>query len=198
MQRLERERFDYVPYFCEENVWRLLQRPELGGMLAWAVIVSNRSKHVVLMRQRGGRAVDGLIHWDYHVFVLAQDPKYGMLVLDLDSTLPFPCTAKRYLEDSFPGDLPRDKEPRFRFMPARYYIEHLASDRSHMKRPDGSWLAPQPPWNRIGVSDGKPSNLIHWISAINREPGRLMDVKELTKIVSGFVRPPLEGSYNNI
>ena len=29
------EGLEYVPFYCEENVWRLLSRPELAGLETW-------------------------------------------------------------------------------------------------------------------------------------------------------------------
>lgn len=43
---------------------------------------------------------------------------------------------------------------RYRVVPAADYLEHFASDRSHMRRPDGSWSAPPPPEPCIVARDG--------------------------------------------
>lgn len=37
----------------------------------------------------------------------------------------------------------------FRVVPAKQFLQHFASDRRHMKRPDGSWIKPPPPYTAI-------------------------------------------------
>lgn len=37
----------------------------------------------------------------------------------------------------------------FRIIPASEFIRDFASDRRHMKRPDGSWIKPPPPYSPI-------------------------------------------------
>ena len=60
---------------------------------------------------------------------------------------------------------------------ARDYVEGLASDRSHMRRSDGSWLAPPPPWDPPGA--GKPPNLLSWIDPEGEGPGLVLGLEEL-------------------
>jgi protein N-terminal glutamine amidohydrolase len=162
---------DYQAYYCEENVWRLLSMPEYKEAATWAVLVSNGQRKVVLLRQRAGRPLDGLIHWDYHVFAVVAHPVMGRLALDLDSDLPFPCPLARYLKETFPSDVQRSLAPRFRVMPGGEYAEGLVSDRSHMRRPDGSWMAPPPPWRAPGYGTGKLSTFMEWTDMAKRSPG---------------------------
>jgi hypothetical protein len=172
---IDRSNLDYQAYYCEENVWRLLAGPLLGEAATWGVIVSNTSRDLVVLRQRAGRPVDGLIHWDYHAFAVAVDPIEGKIVLDLDSDLPFPCPLNRYLRDTFPGDVQRALAPRFRVLKGGDYVAGLISDRSHMRRPDGSWIAPPPPWPAPGERSGKPGILMEWADIRLRSPGALYD-----------------------
>uniref|UniRef100_A0A1I7W7K2 Protein N-terminal glutamine amidohydrolase n=1 Tax=Heterorhabditis bacteriophora TaxID=37862 RepID=A0A1I7W7K2_HETBA len=73
--------------------------------------------------------------WDYHV-VLLEKGEEGTKVWDLDSTLPFPCPFNQYWQSTF--------------QPIGWNIaEEFKSDRSHMKKPDGSWIAPPPVWDLI-------------------------------------------------
>jgi protein N-terminal glutamine amidohydrolase len=175
VDRIDRAGQDYQAYYCEENVWRLLARPSLAEAATWAVIVSNAARKVVLMRQRSGRPVDGLVHWDYHVFAVMADPVMGRLALDLDSDLPFPCPLARYLRDTFPAGVQRGFEPRFRVVKGEEYVAGLVSDRSHMRRPDGSWIAPPPPWPAPGSGSGYPGVLMDWLDVGRRNPGALYD-----------------------
>lgn len=41
-----------------------------------------------------------------------------------------------------------------RLVPARVLLQRFASDRSHMRRPDGTWSAPPPPQPCIVAQDG--------------------------------------------
>lgn len=185
MHTIERGGLDYQAYFCEENVWRLLSRSEFASVASWAVIVSNAPRDVVLMRQVSGRPLDGLIHWDYHVFAVLTDPIAGRLALDFDSELPFPSPLSRYLEDTFPGDVQRAYEPRFRVIRGGEYISGLVSDRGHMRKADGTWIAPPPSWPAPGAGSGKPSDLMIWTDALARSPGIVYDRAHMAAFARG-------------
>jgi hypothetical protein len=178
VDRIDRASMDYQAYYCEENVWRLLARPEFSEMASWAVLVSSPARKIVVLRQSAGRPVDGLIHWDYHAFAVVADPVQGKLALDLDSDLPFPCPLPRFLEDSFPEGVQRALAPKFRVIEGRDYVKGLCSDRSHMRRPDGSWIAPPPRWPAPGAP-GRQPNLAEWISARRKAPGAVYDLKKM-------------------
>ena len=180
MINIVRAGLDYQAFYCEENVWRLLARPELSEAATWAVIASNASREVILLRQLSGRPVDGLVHWDYHVFAVIAHPVMGRLALDLDSELPFPCPAGRYLADTFPAGIQRAYVPRFRVIKGTDYVAGLVSDRSHMRRPDGSYLAPPPPWPAPGAGSGAPGILMDWIDMGHRFPGALYDLARMS------------------
>ncbi|HOX31953.1 MAG TPA: hypothetical protein PLB91_06450 [Spirochaetales bacterium] len=182
---IDRGSFDYVPYYCEENVWRLLGRRELSGLPAWALLVSSPSKDFMLLRQRAGRPVDGLVHWDYHVLALVEDRAAGLLALDLDTELPFPCPAARYLEETFPAERQQSRAtPSLRMIEAADYLAFLVSDRSHMRRPNGSWRAPPPPWPWPGQGSKRPNVLEAWIDMGRREPGRVLGIGELAELAA--------------
>jgi protein N-terminal glutamine amidohydrolase len=181
--RIERSELDYQAYYCEENVWRLLARPEFANMACWAVLVSNERRDVVTLRQRSGRSGDGLVHWDYHVFAVATDPIEGRVALDLDSELSFPSPLRRYLEDSFPSDVQRAYLPLFRVIAGDEYVGSLVSDRSHMRRLDGSWIAPPPPWPAPGA--GKANLLVEWTDMRRRKPGTLYDMAHMSTFAMG-------------
>ncbi len=179
---------DYHPFYCEENVWRLLSRPDLSRASAWAVIVSSAARHVVVMRQKAGRPLDGLIHWDYHVFALTLDAIRGLVALDMDSDVGFPAPFERYVAGSYPATVQAALEPRFRVMRAADYVAGLVSDRSHMRRADGSWLAPPPPWAYPGRGTGKPNVLMEWIDMSRRTPGTVYDAAGLASFAAGILR----------
>lgn len=185
MHRIERESLEYQAYYCEENILRALRRREFVEAATWAVIVSNANRDVIMMRQRSGRPVDGLVHWDYHVFAVYADPVMGRMALDPDSDLPFPCPLQRYLRDSFPDDVQRHVAPRFRVLRGSDYARDLVSDRSHMRRPDGSWVAPPPSWPAPGAGTGLPSVLLEWTDIGRRSPGSVYDIDRMASFAAG-------------
>jgi hypothetical protein len=183
---LDRGSFDYQAYYCEENVWRLLAREPIAGLPAWALVVSSPARDFALRRQRAGRPVDGFVRWDYHVLALVDDRTEGLFVLDLDTDLSFPCPASIYIEETFASAPRRDPRstPLVRMILAAEYLSHLVSDRSHMRRPDGSWIAPPPPWPWPG-SDRQPpaANVLErWTDMSRREPGRVLEIPEFAEL----------------
>ena len=177
MLSIDRLSLDYQARYCEENVWRLLARGEIEARRSWAAIVSSQSGLVVALRQRAGRPEDGLVCWDYHVFAVVEDLDGTRLALDLDSELPFPCPLLRYLAESFPPMRLQRRRPIFRVIAAADYLTGLASDRSHMRRPDGSYFAPPPRWPAPGR--GKSNTLMSWIEVSCKSPGVLYDLAQM-------------------
>jgi hypothetical protein len=174
---IDRLSLDYQARYCEENVWRLLAHSQLEARRSWAVIVSSQSGHVVALRQSAGRPGDGLVCWDYHVFAVVDDPDGTRLALDLDSDIPFPCPLARYLAESFPPMRQPRRRPIFRVIAAADYLTGLASDRSHMRKPDGSYFAPPPPWPAPG--GGKRNTLLSWIDVSCNSPGARYDLVQM-------------------
>ncbi|MBL8968404.1 MAG: hypothetical protein JNG85_15465 [Spirochaetaceae bacterium] len=168
--------FDYAAFYCEENVLRLLSSPALAGRRAWALLVSNPGRSVAMRAQRAGRPPEGLVSWDYHVLAVAllEGPEgEAAYALDLDSLLAFPVRLADYLAGSFAAAADPAGRPLFRLVPAARYAAELASDRSHMRAPDGSWLVPPPSWEAPG--GGRPSNLLDWIDMGKPSPGAVLD-----------------------
>ena len=130
---------DYAPFYCEENVLRLC--PSLGAESV-AILVTNASRCIAMLRQRAGGPGRGAVCWDYHAFAISRAG--GWLAWDFDTTLGFPVPASDYLRESFEPD--PEEPPRFRIVPASDYARDFRSDRSHMRRADGTWIAIPPPW----------------------------------------------------
>jgi hypothetical protein len=129
----------YAPFYCEENVLWLC--PSLGEP-AFAVLVTNARRRVEMRRQRAGEPTGGNVVWDYHAFGLSRRERW--MVWDRDSSLAWPTLAGEYLRLSF---VPQPQEqPLFRVVAADEYLRQFRSDRSHMLRPDGTWIQPPPPW----------------------------------------------------
>jgi len=135
----------YCAYFCEENVWHLCSDRSATDVAVEerkVVFISNGRGQVVLHHQRAGAG--GPVVWDYHVVLLA-----GGKIWDLDTTLGFGVEVERWVRESF-FPIDPDRAPRFRVVDAPTFLKTFASDRSHMKGPDGRPLKPPPPWPPIG------------------------------------------------
>ena len=170
----------YQPYYCEENAYHLCtdpQRPELQGRSPAAVFIRGLGDHCV-MWQQGAVAPGEPVFWDYHVVVLAQGP---WQIWDLDTRLGCPVPATTYLRRSFRPELtlPPELTPRFRLVDAAELARTFASDRSHMRDPDGRFSQPPPPWPAIGA--GKPSTLARFLEladALDRDRGVAGEVEQ--------------------
>lgn len=70
---------------------------------------------------------------DYHVIGIKRNGT-NSLVYDFDTILNFPENFQTYVKKSFPlfPNMIRKYERLYRVIPAKYYLEHFASDRSHM------------------------------------------------------------------
>lgn len=151
-----REECAYASCYCEENVWRMCRKIDKrrrgNSSSVFAVIVSNASKSVILWRQRSAKRPppEDYVIWDYHVFAVCD-----AVVLDLDSTLPFACPVKRYVAETFgpQSRLKQELRATLRVVPASDYLARFHSDRTHMLRPDGTWLRPPPSWPAIEHGD---------------------------------------------
>lgn len=123
----------------QENIWRLCRElPSSDSLMV--VFCSNTSKQVAFRLH----AEQEVVVWDYHVFAIEKNRR---IVYDFDSSLPFPCSVDKYISATFflEDRIPAAMRPRFRVIPAKVYLEHFASDRSHMRLPDGSGWASAPP-----------------------------------------------------
>lgn len=174
----DRGRFLYAANYCEENVWHLCRAAELASRRPAALFISNAARCCPLWAQRQAAAPGEPVTWDYHVVLLAHGPPE---IFDLDSALPFPTDALTYLRATFPhaGRLPPHAEPCFRWVPAETLRDRFASDRSHMRRPDGSWQSPPPPWPAIATST-QTRNLRSFVDMTAAAPGERLDLAALT------------------
>lgn len=163
-----RDKCVYTSCYCEENVWKLCEfvRTERTTPLEelFVIFLSNKNRTVALWKQKSGHR-DQPVIWDYHVILLQVSPEFGSLVYDLDSVLSFPCSLKLYAAQAFRSD--RHINPAYhrylRVIPADSYLSNFASDRSHMKKSDGSWMSPPPPYPPIHTSESQ-MNLDDFIS----------------------------------
>ena len=142
-----------VPYYCEENVYRLglRKRTQQPGDSYYAVFISNTIKNVPMFQQKAAASGEVSVCWDYHVVLLRQRDGEGQAcVYDMDSLLPYPCPLDTFLAHSFPYDWPYPFGPMFRVVPLELFLNNFGSDRSHMRDKKGRWNAPPPLYAPIG------------------------------------------------
>ena len=164
----------YWPCYCEENVWHLAGEPGLAGRGdVHVVFISNPERQVVLWGQRSAPGPRGPIVWDYHVVLLARGTDAAWEVWDLDTSLGCPVPSGVYLEATFHSRGRRDPTfaPLFRLLPASEYRRELRTDRRHMRRRDGTWSSPPPPWPTIGEG----SNVLRFVDMENGFLGEVVD-----------------------
>ena len=137
----------YTPFYCEENVWRLLRDNPDGATQGHAVFISNAQRACPVWQQRAAPHPSEPVLWDYHVVMLGRDAGTRWLVWDLDTTQVCPMPALDYLDGAFPhaAALQDAWQPQFRLVPHAALQEHFASDRSYMLTPDGGFTHPPPP-----------------------------------------------------
>lgn len=163
----------YTSCYCEENVYLLAQAlssqaatDENGPWDLFVVFISNNGKTVALWNQKAHK---DFIIWDYHV-ILALCPTTASRrsgtsedtitdaseawVYDFDTRLPVPCRWQDYIRGTFPYAL--DSEiasllgenfhSLFRVIHAAAYLDHFASDRSHMLEDPSDPVSPYSPY----------------------------------------------------
>ncbi|MCB9530018.1 MAG: hypothetical protein H6701_16805 [Myxococcales bacterium] len=165
----------YQPFYCEENIWHLAR--QLAAHAAWVVFISNRARRCLLLGQRAGEGPARLVVWDYHV-VLVTAEAGGAQVWDLDCVGGAPLPVKRWIDETFAlvGHSLPSYDACFRVVDAAVFVEAFASDRRHMRGPDGSWQAPPPPWPVIGEG----FNLMRWVDLDDGGmPGEVLDLAGL-------------------
>ncbi len=161
--KLDRDHLKYWPFYCEENIWHLCQKPLLLPFERKVVFISNEKRCVAMKNQRTG----SLVYWDYHVVLLFRDSDWK--IADLDTLLSLPCPSEEYLSNSFVST----EAPMFRVVEADHYIRFFTSDRNHMVDQNGNYLQAPPPWNTIGPSG---FNLWDFVDTAKGKYGQLYDL----------------------
>lgn len=166
------------PFYCEENVHRLCEDPRLSALEKRVVFISNDRRRVALFHQRAGDDEVFVLTWDYHVILLARSPGEPWETWDLGSTLGAPVPAGDYLRRTFEERaLPPIFAPRFRVVEGAEFLATFSSDRAHMRRRNGSFTRPPPPWPAI--DRGGAPNLLRFVDTRAVFVGEVMDLAGL-------------------
>lgn len=166
----------YHRYYCEENIWWLVQEPALSAVPRWVVFVSNDVRQVPMWQQRAAEPSEHVV-WDYHCLLVTESDQ-GPEVWDLDSRLALPTRLSDYLAHTF-APLPPEvaqHTPRFRVVAADEFLTTFGSDRSHMKGADGGWLKPPPSWD---APSKQPMNLMRFVDMHDDIAGEIFDTDGL-------------------
>jgi len=173
----------YQPFYCEENVWCLLQNPALPEPGA-ALFVTNPHHSVAVYGQR--HATHDPLIWDYHVVLLL--PRHG-LVLDLDDREPGARPLAAWLARAFRRTDPVHLQPHFRVVPAADFLRTFSSDRSHMRTAAGCLSQPAPPWPapfqpHLGM------NLLRFVDLKDPIAGTVVDAEGLLRLPADVSEAP--------
>ena len=142
----------YQPFWCEENIWHLAVHPAPGTGERLVLVITGAGTEVACWNQRAGSPGQPVL-WDYHVILAVRSPVWR--IWDLDTSLGSPLPAQTWLHGTFPrpAQVRRTNQPRFAVFTASAWLAGFASDRSHMRRSDGGWQQPPPPWPPIDGLD---------------------------------------------
>jgi hypothetical protein len=130
---LEQASLLYTKCYCEENVYHLIKLLSTVSTLekTFAVFISNPTRSIPIWCQKS--SLDGQpVIWDYHVICLAKSKEW--VIFDFDTTLPNPASFTDYITHALRPHvpLPLQLTRSYRIVSATDYLEHFASDRTHM------------------------------------------------------------------
>ena len=95
----------YTPCYCEENIYHLIKTLHIKEQIPLeelqVIFVSNAEKRVPFWHQSSSHRTDGLVIWDYHVFLVQPS---AALLWDLDTSLPCPVNLHLYIRQALRPD----------------------------------------------------------------------------------------------
>lgn len=178
-------KYPYQPFFCEENVWQMCASGTgaRDGFERYALFVTNAHRTVACWAQRPCQGPEIPVVWDYHVVLLQRQEKSAE-IHDPDCRAGTPIAALDWLAATFPirAEVRADYQPVFRVVPAALFVEKFATNRSHMRGPDGQWLQPIPPWDPPNAPD---HNLDSWLDLRPGGHGLVVDYDGLVAFIAG-------------
>ncbi|KAL5016510.1 hypothetical protein ScPMuIL_006099 [Solemya velum] len=180
----DRKHCVYTSCYCEENVWKLCDYVRTSNPShlrnCYAVFISNDDRMIPLWFQKSASSLDGAVCWDYHVIFIAGTNEMTSRVYDLDTALPFPCKFLEYYTKAVRPNkfLQKQFHRSFRVVPAEVFLEHFASDRSHMLNEDKTWKSDPPPYPCIQTLESM-NNIQDFISMESSQGwGQVLDDEE--------------------
>lgn len=105
----------------------------------YVMFISSPDKFTRLLGQKGYDEAPFVVHWDYHVILLAKSPVDSRwYVYDYDSRFPVPCSFSEYFQYTIkPAQATLENLPQFhhyfRVMDAREFVKVFSSTREHMR-----------------------------------------------------------------
>ena len=171
--------YDYAAFFCEENIWRLCRRFLDEGRQVRVILMANVKGRFLIWNQRAAGSPSEPLFWDYHVILASRPVDAGpapWMIWDLDTYCALPAPVADYARASFASDqrIPPHFRPRFRVFEGADFLATFSSDRAHMRRPNGSWRKPPPPWPPI--LDGTQG--LRELIDVTREPAKWRSLEE--------------------
>lgn len=178
---------DHQPFFCEENVWRLVSHDDVHADFRWVVFITNTNRTCAFWRQEASDDPDRPIVWDYHVVAISADPEQGPMVWDFGCTIGTPIPFDVWARVSFPyvGRLPEKFDASFLVHDVATFRDEFASDRRHMLDPDGRPYRPFPSWKTIGQGH----NLERWMDMEAHPSIELGDLRNYVTAACGALGP---------
>jgi hypothetical protein len=162
----------YQACYCEENVYHLV-RTQLAGRNVHVVFLSNPNRTFPIWHMKNAHEPGGVVVWDYHVIAVERREGGELLVWDLDCALGFGIPFEPWATQSLRPQTELREQYRhcFRVASADEFLSGFASDRSHMRNPDGGYQMPPPPKPCIVAASGETHTLPKWWDMVHREPG---------------------------
>lgn len=180
----------YTSCYCEENVYKFIEKYSHHFDDVYAVFITNPRKHCVIWCQKlSDEPSVTPVCWDYHVIVIAKKSSQS-LVFDLDTVLPFPCLLESYTAQCFQPSASEISQwwlqyamvtgHYFRPIQGPDFLSTFSSDRSHMiDKRTGSWNSEPPDYEPIFKPD-LGNNLLNFLDLDNTDlPGKWLDLKGL-------------------
>ena len=168
---------EYTPFYCEENIYRLLLSPHLRARENYAVFISNPARCCPLWCQRAAPNPNDPVFWDYHVVMASLRPGESCEIWDLDNTKGYPLSVEQWWRHTFPmiDALRPEFLPWFRVIEQDDFLDHFSSDRSHMIDSQGHYIEPPPRWERPGEDASNLQNYIDMTPEVG--PGKVLDAR---------------------
>lgn len=138
----------YTPFFCEENIWQLVNRMSAEDRNnSHILFITNKYKTCALMNQQAAEEGHCVI-WDYHVIL---HNKSTNTIIDFDTRLETNITIEEYFRLTFgyQDKLPPAYRSSIISIKGEVYKEKFSSDRSHMLDEHGHQVNNFPKWPLI-------------------------------------------------